>query len=26
VSQFWNDDRITVAAAQDRIARAALTK
>lgn len=26
VSQFWNDDRMTVAAAQERIARAALTK
>lgn len=26
VSQFWNDDKITVAAAQDRIAKAAATK
>lgn len=26
VSQFWNDDKVTVAAAQDRIAKAAATK
>jgi glucose/mannose transport system substrate-binding protein len=26
VSQFWNDDKLTVAAAQDRIAKAATTK
>ncbi len=26
VSQFWNDDKVTVAAAQDRIAKAATTK
>jgi glucose/mannose transport system substrate-binding protein len=26
VSQFWNDDKVTVQAAQDRIAKAAMTK